>query len=107
MQYMTEKYPNHLNDCKCLKSSCFTEDDKISLDRPQAAECLTVASPVRVQYSRKPQLAREDGAQRVHVMYSLLCLSLWLAHDTNCQVEVKNELNQAHLNLIDIYCSLN
>lgn len=45
---MTDKYPNHLNDCKCLKSSRFTEDDNISLDRPQAAECLTVASPVRV-----------------------------------------------------------
>lgn len=45
-------------------------------------------------------------AQRVHVMYSLRCPLLWLAHDTNCQVEVKKELNQAQLNVIDIYCSL-
>lgn len=56
-------------------------------------------------------LAQDDRVQRVHVAHSQLSWMLRFAHgaqkDIIGQVEVKNEFNQAHLRLIDIYCSLN
>lgn len=56
-------------------------------------------------------LAQDDRIQCVHVAYSQLSRMLHFAHGAQKeiigQVEVKNEFNQAHLRLNDIYCSLN
>lgn len=58
------------------------------------------------------QPAQGDRAETEHVAYSLLSGILHLAYGAQKkkfigQVEVMNEFNQAHLCVIDIYCSQN